>query len=162
MFDRAALVNLLLERKGCCFVGLTCQFDLNQNKKMYTKDNPFLQNKVVKVVDCTLLVNFDYDKALQNRSDGTESATDGPTWQQRVVLNNSTRGLTIGDSGVYICGELRSQNERFFVDGVEISKDDIKEFLRERQRSQLVNWKTIKIDNITRITIDGETYSVLH
>jgi len=168
---KAELIDILLARKGACFVGISAEYDMDAKGKMLAA-SPFRGKGLLKLSETTILVTFDYDKSLQRRSDGEERAKGGPTWQQRVVRADGTlTPLTTHKSDVdlpadearfYLSGEFQTSSSRYAQGGETVEKANVEPWLPTRNYgAETVAWRTVALQNLNRVSIDKETYIIV-
>lgn len=185
------LRDILILRKGSFYVSFNADYDMTAKGKMNKKSNdkttanPFFATNLRKVSTYrSQLANFDYDKALQRRSDGDEAATGGSS-QQRVIAFDDGKpyatALTVQKSDILATDEngaptvfaenarvrlnfeptLNKIESRYYDDNGEVDTDTVKSFLGNRKRStKTVKWLTVALDNLTEIRFDGTVYRI--
>jgi len=160
------LVAILLARKGCCFVGFNAEYSMDDKGKMRKTDNPFIGQGIRKLAETLIMVTLDYDASMERRGD--EAAGTG-NWQQAVTradgsltpLSTHKADVGIESPRYYLRGEFRKSKSRYVnADGVELTNDDVaslKRFL-PKVEERTVEFHTVGLDSIKRLTIDNEDY----
>jgi hypothetical protein len=138
-------------------------------------------------VTVTCQVNYDYDKKLQNRTDGEEHAKGGSTWQQAVLLAGHLTPLTTHKDDVIRQTEddtICQPSARFYLryepiteaqkaagfgkndrsvytdgHGTVLPYDMVKPFFFERKATP-VNHRTLTLNNLTSLKMGGIIYQL--
>jgi len=160
------MVGILLDRKGCCFVGINAEYSMDDKGKMLKRNNPFIGKGIRKLAETVVMVTFDYDKSMERRGD--EAAGTG-NWSQAVTrADGSLTPLSIHKADIgsdspryYLRGEFRQSKSRYVhADGTALTDNEtteLKTFLPKRA-PQTVEFHTVTMSNVKRLTIDKEDY----
>lgn len=190
VIDHDQLLHLLIKRalendgRGDMLL-VDYSSDMLKKGKLRAAARSAFDNGLRHVVRATVQVNYDYDRKLQNRTDGAERAKGGPTWQHAVVIDGCKTPLTVHAKDVatetpltfvpnaraYLRYEplTEAQRENGFGaadfsryeddDGNEIAYASVKPFFFDRQPSA-VNHRTLTLSNVTRVRMAGVVYEI--
>lgn len=180
------LIQRSLERDGRGDVMVVdYKTDMLRKSKLRAAARTAFDNGLFREVRTTIQVNYNYDKKLQNRTDGREKAVGGKTWQRAVVVNDKLTPLTVHASDLltdnpqtfapgaraYLRYEpltAKQRNSNFgkgdyskYVDaaGDEIPAETVKPFYFDR-KPQAVNHRTLGLANVTAVRFGGVVYQV--
>lgn len=160
----AKLTKILFDVVGHKFLTITTETE----PKMRKTNNPYF-GKVKKVVTSNVSMNFDYSTVVNNRlnKEGKEKTfvAKPRVWGERIP----NTCFIMHNDAMYV--ELHYKSEpsstKFFLDGNEIEKTLIQEFLQEPNSNaehqgldKEVILRDVKISNIKEVKINGFHYVV--
>jgi len=160
------IVAILMARKGCCFVGLDAEYNMDDKGKMRKTNNPFHGMGIVKEATTNIMVTFDYDKSMERRGD---EASGKGNWSMAVTRKDgSLTPLSVHKADIgkdsprhYLRGEFRNSVSRYVhADGkplTDAEPAELKTFLPKKAK-RTVEFHTVGLSNINRLTIDKTDY----
>jgi len=165
------LQQLLQNMGGCKFASMTTEtVPPLKSPKTNGLVNPDGSSRIVKRSKVTLATgnNLNYKSVINRRLDkeGKEQIEEVKPrqWGERIpntpfVLHKGQLYLETLILGV--------SDTRYFFDGKEVQKSDIKDYLNEKPNSDTYNldsfapiWRDYKLSNIRQVTTDGQTWTV--
>lgn len=179
------LRDILLTRKGAAFASIEMDFDMlekdkrGQYKKL-RKNNPWNVEEAMlrKRSKQSILVTFDYDRALQKRTDGEEQAVGGPTWQQALTFEGKLTPLTVHKKDVaeydnngnvsrcidnarfYLRCEYRGGKSEYYDESRTIGKNEVTPYLKKQGDKGAVNFHLVSLRNLVSLRMDGVEYRI--
>jgi hypothetical protein len=184
------LIDKLLERsvelngRGDIMV-VDYQTDMLKKGKLRAAAQAAFSDGLRRVVRATIQVSYDYDKKLQNRTDGAEKAKGGPTWQRPVLVNgkfssfashkadfvNETDEMLIPDARIYVryeklteaqrsAGFGKNDFSRYETDNGDIVDEaDVREFYFDK-KPQTVQHRVLTLQAVKEIKFGGQNYHI--
>lgn len=159
--------------------------DMLKRGKLRAAASKAFPNGLRHVVRKVVSVNYDYDRKVQNRTDGAEQAKGGPTWQRAITVNSRHTPLTAHkddydgtdfapDARVYLRYEGMTDAQRAAGFGkkdfsryettndgktVEVSRDAVAPFFFNRPK-QTVEHRTLTLRSVLNIKMGGKFYHI--
>jgi hypothetical protein len=174
----SALSALLLDLKGASFVRVVTATEpkMNQKHRVTKVANPFMGKRVLRTASRHGMLGASYENVVQNRRD----AEDHPMafraealWNgagehvegSKVVVRHRTTGKQY--LVFYPHRESSVMQDAWTVDGTEVAVRELSPYLppapQGSGRQEVENpvaWRTIALDNILSLQMNGETYTV--
>jgi hypothetical protein len=165
---RNQLVDMMLRSFGSNIITIHIQTE----PKMRKTGNPFMGT--VKFASYNGMVGFYYDAAvlrrLEKEGKSADSFRKGESWHEPVIVSDKLTPLCRHktNGNLYLRFMINSMLScRFDLNGQTIDREDLEPFLTDNSGSyenqgldKPVRIITIKIDNVNRITMDGQTYEL--
>lgn len=158
--------------------------------KMNKRGNPFLGDDVIEIAEMRVMVNFDYKNAVNNRLRKAGKPADfepqSRAWGSHIDVEDHPQAKIVEHKGsLYMDAQVMTKPEkRYFVNGKETAKDELKAWFPQRKSSPFayltasemqemsdgdiekwatenVNFRDYKFDSISRLTTQGKTYVVV-
>lgn len=165
------LVKILYERKGSAFIGFDAETSPKLNKRHRETKEPCPFTNLVKHSKVNGLVTFDYESMMERRGD--EAAGTG-NWSQAIIRpNGSLTPLSCHKDDIqyngskitwlstrpriYLRYEQKSSESYYTDNGKKVEKENVYPYLPP-YKPQTVAFRTLKISNLKRLTIDKVTY----
>lgn len=176
-------VKMLMTEKGANIIGFTHCTTMSKSGKMVQKDrndksvrNPYW-NDCFKTQDVNGMINFHYDKGVLRRLEKEGKSADdfkqGESWHQPIIrTDGSITPFCCKKSDprqIYLRFMLNaSNNVRYHTaNGKTIETENVKPFLAKRTDyanqglDKPLIFQVWNIDDITRITINGQRYQIV-
>lgn len=154
------LVSFLNSRGGCCPVGLLTETE----PKMLKTNNPNKDKRVVRVTRRNGFVGGSYENIVNNAQERQGEARNFEAeplpWGEHAgrffITHKGNMYLKFYPLASGCKGE-----DRWLVDGVEVDLSVVEPFLPKSGESKSgVPWRTIGLQNVKEITLDGETIAL--
>jgi hypothetical protein len=173
---RQELVNRLLQKTGSSFMGLKASYSLDA--KMLKRNNPYYGIGLKKIAHTLMLVNFDYAKAVEKRSEGEEQAAGTGSWHYMLPsYTGSYSPLSVHKDDIqsyepfllkpntnrfYLRGEFRkSESTILDKDNQVIDSNTIKPFLKSTGKPGPVDFHVVALMNVIEVTLDGVIFRLV-
>jgi len=176
-------VKMLMLEKGANIISFTHCTTMSKNGKMVQKDrkdktkkNPYWGD-CFKTQDANDMINFHYDagvlRRLEKEGKTADSFKQGESWHQPILRTDGT--LTpfcckkSDPRQIYLRFMLNASNnvEYHTADGKKIDTENVKPYLCERSNyenqglEKPLIFQVWGIDDITRITLNGQRYQIV-
>ena len=182
MISTDDLVKMLMLEKGANIISFTHCTTMSKNGKMVQKDretknpNPYWGD-CFKTQDANGMINFHYDagvlRRLEKEGKTADSFKQGESWHQPILRTDGT--LTpfcfkkSDPRQIYLRFMLNASNnvEYHTADGKKIETENVKPYLCERSNyenqglEKPLIFQVWGIDDITRITLNGQRYQIV-
>lgn len=188
---KATLINQsqLFDIIAAIPAGRICNITTRKEPPMKKRGNPYLLEDVVEIGQVRVMVNFDYINSVNNRLEKAGKPRDfvpqGRKWGTHVKVEGYPKAkiVTHKDNFYADTQVLTRTKKRYFVNGKEISREDIKPHLKASSKSQFqhltledlqnmsqedvekwatenVQFRDFKFCNISRLATGGKVYVV--
>ena len=186
LINQSQLLNLI----AAIPAGQICSFVTRKECDMKKRGNPYLTDYVVEVGQVTVMVNFDYSNAVNNRREKAGLPRDFTPKQRAWGTHLKVEGypkakiVTHKDSLYADTQVLTRTKKRYFINGKEVAKDILKPHLKasspspfehltasqvsemshediEKWACENVSFRDFKFANIARIVTGGKTYVIV-
>jgi hypothetical protein len=174
------LIEMLLNYTGASFVTLVTATEpkMNQKHRETKAPNPFLGKRVLRMAERLCMIGASYENAVKNRREREQHpAADAfkaeSLWNGAGEHVEGSRNLVRHkDTGklylvFYPYREGSVRQDTWTVNGIEVSPEELKPYLppvsegsKRQETERPVAWRTVALDNVAGITINGETYMV--
>jgi len=167
-FERASMVSVVTATAP----------KMNQKHRVTKELNPFLGKQVLRTAHRLGLLGASYEKAVQNRREN-EGHADPEGFRAEKLWNGAgehvegsrtlVRHKTTGKLYMVFYPSVRPsvKVDAWTVDGEEVAEETLAPFLppvsegsKRQETEERVAWRTIALENVRQVVVDGETFTV--
>ena len=170
-------------------IGIDARTNMLEGSKLLAGAKKVFLNGLWNLKHITGAVGFDYNRVIEKRSEGTESAKDGG-WQQAVLVNGKIMPLVVNKKDVIEAensdgNTIVKDGAKFYLrymllteaqkaagfaakdcsryvdnDGNEIDAETVKQFFPNRAPAPFCEYRNRKAENVQAVTSRGIVYKI--